>query len=59
MSGLIDDITTPEYATAIGLLQYGATMIENESLTKLGGKFKLPVMGFAGKIIDTIKELLP
>jgi len=59
VTGLIDDITTPDYSVSVGLLDYGAADTEDGSLTKIGGKFKLPLKGFAGKIFESLKDLLP
>lgn len=59
VTGLIDDITTSDYSASVGLLHYGAANVEGEPLTKIGEKFKLPVKGFAGKIIESLKDLLP
>lgn len=59
VTGLIDDIMTPAYSTAIGLLQYGAKQIPQENLTSFAKKMKLPSAGFLGKFIDTIRDLLP
>ncbi|MEK7470763.1 MAG: cell division protein FtsA [Patescibacteria group bacterium] len=59
VGGLIDDIITPSFATPVGLLIYGAKHLPNENLTRFGKKIKLPSMGFLGKIIDSIRDLLP
>jgi len=64
LSGLIDDIQTPGFATATGLILYGA---RSEPKPKSGfslGRFgkrlpKLPVKGAAGKAVDLIKSFLP
>lgn len=57
IGGLIDDIVSPAFATPVGLILYGARMgaisAENSS------KMKIPNMGMLGKVIDTIKNLLP
>lgn len=68
VGGLIDDIQDARFATAIGLILYG--MQSEESTTQprkqspiampnLPGKMKIPSAGGLGKIIDTIKDLLP
>ena len=63
ISGLIDEITSPAYATSVGLLLYGARNGKLESggrlssITRLGSKFQ--VKGVAGKVIDLIKSFLP
>ncbi len=59
VSGLIDDIMNPSYATSIGLILYGAKQLKSENLTTFGKKLKLPSMGIFGKIISSIKDLLP
>jgi cell division protein FtsA len=62
VTGLIDDISTPEYAAAIGLILYGARS-ETEGASPLSGlteslpKFKLG--GLASKLTQVIKSLLP
>lgn len=63
ISGLIDEITSPAYATSVGLLLYGAKTGKGEGggglsrLTRLGSKFQ--VKGIAGKVIDLVKSFLP
>jgi len=61
VSGLIDDIGTPEYAAAVGLILYGAQtggkFMENKSSTS--GKFKFPSANIFGNAVQTIKDLLP
>lgn len=59
IAGLIDDVITPSFATSTGLIIYGATQDNKESLTSIGKRLKLPTKGLAGKIIETIKNLLP
>jgi cell division protein FtsA len=59
VGGLVDDIMMPSFATAIGLLIYGAREIPNENLTSFAKKMKLPSVGIFGKLIDNIKNLLP
>lgn len=64
VTGLIDEILTPSFATAIGLLHYGAK-VEGGSEKRLSfssfGRFfeKVPIKGAAGRIIDLIKSFLP
>lgn len=63
VGGLIDDIMTPEFAAPIGLLlmaaesdkTYGTTNARAGSQKKL----KVPNKAVFGKIIDSIKDLLP
>ncbi|MBI4066716.1 cell division protein FtsA [Candidatus Gottesmanbacteria bacterium] len=63
ISGLIDEIISPAYATSVGLLLYGAKTGKGEgggglvSLTRLGSKIQMK--GIAGKVIDLIKSFLP
>lgn len=59
VGGLIDDIITPSFATPVGLILYGASVGAPVPPQGFGKNLKLPSMGFAGKIIDTIKNLLP
>lgn len=59
VSGLIDDIMSPAFATPVGLLIYGAKQLPKENLTRFGKKIKLPSMGIFTKIVDSIRDLLP
>jgi len=59
VGGLIDDIMTPAYATAVGLIIYGTQNLANEPLTNFAKKMKLPTRGIAGKFVGFIKDLLP
>ncbi|OGM20884.1 cell division protein FtsA [Candidatus Woesebacteria bacterium RIFCSPHIGHO2_01_FULL_38_9] len=59
VGGLIDDVINPAYATPVGLVLYGANRESTEPLTTFSKRFKLPAKGFAGKLIETIKDLLP
>jgi len=59
VSGLIDDIITPTFATPVGLILYGASVGAPVPPQGFGKNIKFPSMGFAGKIIDSIKNLLP
>ena len=63
LTGLIDDIQTPEYAVATGLVLYKAKEGTEASVFPLGklGKSlqKIPGKGVAGKFIDLIKSFLP
>lgn len=65
VAGLVEEVYSPEFSTAVGLILYA---LKNEaSLSKsfsLGRKFsnllnKLPVKGMASKTIDFIKSFLP
>lgn len=63
ISGLIDEIMSPAYATSVGLLLYGAKSGKNDigrgfaGFAKFGGK--LQIKGIAGKVIDLVKSFLP
>lgn len=65
VTGLIDDILSPVYATAIGLIIYGSKLetVEDKmsfslkSLTKFTQN--VPIKGIAGKITNIIKSFLP
>lgn len=63
VTGLIDEIMTPAFATAVGLVQYGVKQVPQSSsgminqMGKLSGKF--PVKGLVGKIVNAIKPFLP
>jgi cell division protein FtsA len=63
LTGLVDDIQTPEYAVATGLVLYKAKEVSETSLFPLGrlGKSlqRIPGKGVAGKFIDLIKSFLP
>ena len=64
ISGLIDEIQSPSFATAVGLVLYagksGITTHEKFSFDKLS-KFagKIPLKGVGGKVVDLIKSFLP
>lgn len=59
ISGLIDDITSPAYATVVGLIIYGAKNSSTEALTSFTKKLKLPGKNLAGKFVNLIRDLLP
>ena len=59
IGGLIDDIIVPSFATPVGLIIYGSKDMPSENLTSFGKKIKLPVSGIFGKIVSTVKDLLP
>jgi cell division protein FtsA len=58
VGGLIDDIINPSFSVPVGLVLYGARQLPSER-TPFSGKFKLPSVGIAGKLIDVVKNLLP
>jgi cell division protein FtsA len=66
ISGLIDDIQTPDFAVATGLLLYGAKTELKQAVSfsftfsQIGRRLqKIPVKGAAGKIWELLKSLLP
>lgn len=64
ISGLIDEIMSPSYATSVGLLHYGAKIPSTSNQPQFFGKMgkltgKLPVKGLLGKVIDALKPFLP
>lgn len=61
VSGLVDDIINPQYATAVGLVLYGAKkdFPQASVLPSFGKKFKLPAKGSISKLFETVKNLLP
>lgn len=65
ISGLIDDVQTPAYAASVGLLKYALSetatpsSARSFSFPQLPRIDKLPLAGALGKIIHTVKSLLP
>lgn len=64
LSGLIDDIQTPDFAVATGLVLYGIKTdlkpITRFSFEKIGKRLpKIPVRGIAGKAWNLLKSFLP
>lgn len=59
VGGLIDDVITPSFANPVGLILYAASKEPEESLTSISKRFKLPAQGIFGKLIDTVRDLLP
>lgn len=59
IGGLIDDVITPAFATPVGLLIFGASVGRDEPEGAFGKNIKATSAGIAGKIIETIKNLLP
>lgn len=64
ISGLVDEIMSPSFATAVGLVLYagktGVVTTEKfsfDKLTRFAGK--LPIKGVGGKVIDLVKSFLP
>ena len=57
VTGLVDDIENPSFAMTIGLLLYGSKAgAAEQSFTS---RLSIPTGGFAGKITEAIKNLLP
>ena len=62
VTGLIDDIMTPAFATSVGLILYGSqrgSFQQSSSLPGFSKKLKLPGGSIFGKLTDAIKDLLP
>jgi cell division protein FtsA len=63
VTGLVDEILTPAYASATGLLVYGLKNgrdRESGLLTNISRiKDKVQIKGIAGKVVDLVKSLLP
>jgi len=64
ITGLIDEIMIPNFATSAGLLLYASKseVLKREkfSLNKLGNFVgKVPIQGVASKVVDLIKSFLP
>ena len=63
ITGLVDEILKPAFATSVGLVLYGIKLVPKESQGMFNqvGKFtgKLPVKGILGKIVDILKPFLP
>ena len=63
VTGLVDEIMTPAFASSIGLLLQGAQnkKVENGSslshFSKIGQKIQ--IKGVAGKLVDLVKSFLP
>ena len=58
ISGLIDEIESPAFATAVGLLIYGNQSHESAGV-EVGWSNKFPLKDMALKIGDLLKSLLP
>ncbi len=64
ITGLVDEILTPAYATGVGTLLFGGRSGKPEgqtpilgSIAKLGGKIQ--IKGVAGRVVDLVKSFLP
>ncbi|HSL98138.1 MAG TPA: cell division protein FtsA [Candidatus Deferrimicrobiaceae bacterium] len=56
VAGLTDQILTPAYATAIGLLQWGATMLDEGEPTRYESA---PGGGVFGRLRDAVRSIFP
>jgi cell division protein FtsA len=59
VAGLIEDVSTPAFATSIGLILYAADTHEHDFRSTAASGTGPNVPGVAGKIFDVIKSLLP
>lgn len=63
LSGLVEEIGSPSYACAVGLLLYGLGNQREVGFSKRGGfdkvMKKVPIKGMANKLIEFVKSLLP
>ncbi len=64
VTGLVDEIMTPAFATSVGLLLWGNATGKTESTTSLFTGFgkigsSIQVKGLAGKVVDLVKSFLP
>jgi cell division protein FtsA len=56
VGGLTDSILTPAYATSIGLLQWGATMLDDGEPQRYESA---PAAGMFGKLRSAVRNMLP
>ncbi len=60
IGGLVDDIMIPSFATSVGLLLYGVKQQPSQNNSGgFGKKLKFPSVGMFGKLVESIKDLLP
>jgi cell division protein FtsA len=59
IKGLIDDIINPSFAVPVGLILYGTRFSSTGSLTSFAKKIKLPSKGIVGRLVETLRDLLP
>ncbi len=59
VSGLIDDIINPTFATPVGLIKYATDSTMNDPHSSIASRFKMPTGGMVGKLFGIIKDLLP
>jgi cell division ATPase FtsA len=56
VGGLTDSILTPAYSTAIGLLQWGSTILDEGD----SGRFEsAPAGGMFGRLRDAVRGMFP
>lgn len=63
VTGLVDEIMSPAFSTAIGLLIYASRTERSSERVSMKGiseiTNKLPIKGMAGKIVEVMKSFLP
>ncbi len=63
VTGLVDEIMTPAFTAAVGLLLYGVKSDTGEAPSLFSGfgkiRERIQVKGMAGKVIDLVKSFLP
>jgi cell division protein FtsA len=63
VGGLVDDVLTPNFATAVGLILYAVNQDMTPDSQGIGKKIPMPsgksVSGPINKVIDFVKSLLP
>lgn len=60
VTGLVDEIINPAYATPVGLLLYAVNeVVPQVTKDAPSKKIKLPNPGIIGKVFDSIRDLLP
>ncbi len=59
VGGLVDEIMDPPYSVCVGLLLYGSRQSIVQPQGGIGQKMRLPNSGILGKVIESIKDLLP
>lgn len=59
VGGLVDDILNPAFSVPIGLILYGVKRESFEPFTSFSKRVKFSPKGILGKVIESIKDLLP
>lgn len=59
VGGLVDEILNPSFATPVGLMLYGASHSAPLQSAPSNKKLKLPNSNIIGKVIESIRDLLP